>query len=75
MEWEILEHLVRCRGRVVSRDSLSLHLYKRLPSPYDRAIDTHISRIRRKLGEGRKMILSVRGAGYQLRIGVERKES
>lgn len=73
MEWEILEHLMRCRGRVVSRDSLSLHLYKRLPSPYDRAIDTHISRIRRKLGEGRDMILSVRGAGYQLRAGAARK--
>jgi DNA-binding response OmpR family regulator len=73
MEWEILERLMRCRGRVVSRDALSLHLYKRLPSPYDRAIDTHISRIRRKLGAGRDMILSIRGAGYQLRTGAERE--
>ncbi|HLH41481.1 MAG TPA: response regulator transcription factor [Bryobacteraceae bacterium] len=73
MECEILEHLIRCRGRVVSRDALSLHLYKRLSSPYDRAIDTHISRIRRKLGAGRNMILSIRGAGYQLRTGGERE--
>jgi two-component system, OmpR family, response regulator CpxR len=68
MECAILEHLMRCRGRVVSRDSLSLNLYNRLASPFDRSIDTHISRIRRKLGERGDLILGIRGAGYQLRL-------
>ena len=66
MECEILEQLLRSAGRVVSRDQLSLHLYHRVASPYDRSIDTHVSRIRRKLGEGRNLITSVRGTGYQL---------
>jgi two-component system response regulator CpxR len=67
MECEILEQLLRSSGRVVSRDQLSLHLYNRPASPFDRTIDTHVSRIRRKMGEGRDLILSVRGTGYQLR--------
>ena len=67
MECEILERLMRFCGRVVSRDSLTLHLYNRLASPLDRSVDTHVSRIRRKLGSGRTMLLSIRGIGYQLR--------
>jgi DNA-binding response OmpR family regulator len=66
MECEILEQLVLSPGQAVSRDQLSLHLYKRMASPFDRSIDTHVSRIRRKMAEGRSMILSIRGTGYQL---------
>jgi DNA-binding response OmpR family regulator len=67
MECEILLQLMRSCGRVVSRDSLSLHLYDRLPTPFDRSVDQHVSRLRQKLGFGRNMILSIRGVGYQLR--------
>src|ERR1035441_3834991 len=66
MECEVLEQLLRSSGQVVSRDQLSLHLYNRPASAFDRSIDTHISRIRRKMGVGRDLILSVRGTGYQL---------
>jgi DNA-binding response OmpR family regulator len=66
MECEVLEQLLRFRGTVVSRDQLSLHLYKRPATAFDRSIDTHVSRIRRKMGDGRDLILSVRGTGYQL---------
>jgi two-component system response regulator CpxR len=66
-ECEILERLMRSRGRVVSRDELSLLMYNRPASPFDRAIDTHVSRIRRKLGEGRGMIMAMRGVGYLLK--------
>jgi DNA-binding response OmpR family regulator len=67
MEVEILECLMGSFGKVVSRDRLSLRLYNRLAAPFERNIDTHVSRIRRKMGEGRGMILSVRGTGYQIR--------
>lgn len=67
MESEILEQLLHSTGRVVSRDALSLKLYNRLAAANDRSVDTHVSRIRRKLGEARDLILSVRGTGYQLR--------
>lgn len=66
MEWEILDKLTRCFGRTVTRDELSLHLHGRLSSPDQRAVDTHVARIRRKLGEARGMIVSVRGTGYQV---------
>lgn len=66
MECEVLEQLMRSCGQVVSRDQLCLHLYNRTATAFDRAVDTHISRIRRKMGGGRGMILSVRGTGYQL---------
>ncbi|MGA3203186.1 MAG: response regulator transcription factor [Bryobacteraceae bacterium] len=67
MEIEILEYLMRSFGKAVSRERLCLRLYNRLPAPFDRTIDTHVSRIRRKIGDGREMILSVRGTGYQIR--------
>jgi len=67
MEVEILECLMISFGKVVSRDRLSLRLYNRLSAPFERNIDTHVSRIRRKMGDGRGMILSVRGTGYQIR--------
>lgn len=66
MECDVLEQLMRSRGRVVSRDQLSLYLYNRPATAFDRSIDTHISRIRRKMKDGRDMILSIRGTGYQL---------
>lgn len=66
MECEVLEQLMRSNGHVVSRDQLSLHLYSRTATAFDRSVDTHISRIRRKMGDGRAMILSIRGTGYQL---------
>jgi two-component system response regulator CpxR len=68
MESEILESLMRSRGRVVSRDQLTRQLYNRESSPLDRSIDTHVSRIRRKIGADKEIILSVRGTGYQLRL-------
>jgi DNA-binding response OmpR family regulator len=67
MEVEILECLMGSFGKVVSRDRLSMRLYNRLSAPFERNIDTHVSRIRRKMGAGRRMILSVRGTGYQIR--------
>jgi len=75
MECEILERLMRSCGRAVSRDSLTLHLYNRLASPLDRSVDTHISRIRRKMGKRRTMLLSIRGIGYQLRCPAEDQQS
>ncbi|MBN9657950.1 MAG: response regulator transcription factor [Acidobacteria bacterium] len=63
-EYEILEQLMRAAGRPVSRDEISLRLYQREASPFDRSIDVHLSHIRRKLGESGSMIRTIRGAGY-----------
>jgi DNA-binding response OmpR family regulator len=66
MECVILELLMRECGRVVSRDQISLQLYGRTATAFERSVDTHVSRIRRKLREGGRLIVSVRGSGYQL---------
>ena len=63
-EYDVLEYLVRAAGRIVSRDELMAVVVQRDPSPFDRALDVHISRLRRKLGVRRLLIRTVRGAGY-----------
>jgi two-component system, OmpR family, response regulator CpxR len=66
MECDILEALMHECGRTVTRDQIVLRLYQREASPFERSVDTHISRIRRKLGQSRWAIISIRGSGYQL---------
>ncbi len=63
-EYDVLEYLVRAAGRIVSRDELMAVVVQRDASPWDRALDVHISRLRRKLGGRRQLIQTVRGTGY-----------
>lgn len=66
-ERALLEVLLRDAGRVVSREQLSKDVLGRRFSPLDRAIDVHVSNLRKKLGpgrEGRARIRTVRGEGY-----------
>lgn len=66
VEFDILEHLMRAAGRVLSRDQLMEALYGRKATPFDRAMDMHISHLRKKLEcGGRTLIKTVRGVGYQ----------
>lgn len=65
IEFDILQFLMQAAGRVVSRDMLMEQLYQRKASPFDRAIDVHISHLRRKLERGTTVIRTVRGVGYQ----------
>lgn len=66
VEFEILEVLHTGAGRVVSRDELAQRLYQRDATAFDRAIDVHVSHIRKKLEGLSAKILTVRGVGYQL---------
>ena len=64
VEFDILDVLMSAAGRVVSRDDISLRLYQREASPFDRSIDVHLSHIRRKLGDAGALIRTIRGSGY-----------
>lgn len=64
IEYEILEILVRSAGQVVSRDDLARYLYNRQANPLERALDVHVSHLRKKLEHGRTLIRTVRGVGY-----------
>ncbi len=64
IEYDILEILVRSAGRVVSRDDLARFLYNRQANPLERALDVHVSHLRKKLENGGALIRTVRGVGY-----------
>lgn len=62
-EFKLLLTLVQNRGRVLSRERLIDLAWGRDVAVTDRAVDTHIVNLRRKLGA--ELIASVRGMGYR----------
>ena len=64
MGFDLLEMLMRSAGRVVSRDEITVALFQREATPYDRFLDVHISHLRKKLDAGRSLIRTIRGVGY-----------
>jgi two-component system, OmpR family, response regulator CpxR len=68
IEFNVLEHLLRNRGSVVSRESLAESALGRKLGMLDRSIDVHVSRLRRKLSDcaagNEDLIKAVRGSGY-----------
>jgi two-component system response regulator CpxR len=64
LEFDLLEMLMRSAGRVVSREEITMALFEREATPYDRFLDVHVSHLRKKLEGGRKLIRAVRGVGY-----------
>jgi two-component system response regulator CpxR len=69
VEYDLLEYLVRAAGRAVSRDELTAALYRRRATPFDRALDVHVSNLRKKLGRHGARIRTVRGVGYLFQAG------
>jgi DNA-binding response OmpR family regulator len=70
VEYELLLALARSAGRVRTREQLLLEAADRDFEAFDRAIDVHISFLRRKLGDdprAPRFIETVRGAGYRMR--------
>jgi two-component system OmpR family response regulator len=66
IEFNVLEVLMRSAGRVVSKNEISEQALGRPLARFDRSIDVHLSSIRQKLGDGGKLIRTVRGLGYHL---------
>ena len=66
IEFNVLEVLMRNAGRVVSKQEISENALGRPLARFDRSIDVHLSAIRQKLGDGARMIRTVRGLGYHL---------
>jgi DNA-binding response OmpR family regulator len=64
IEFDLLALLMRRAGKIVTREEISLSVLKREAEPYDRVLDVHVSRIRKKLESGRNLIRTIRGAGY-----------
>jgi DNA-binding response OmpR family regulator len=64
LEFDLLDLLISAGGRIVTRDEITSTLLERESSPYDRALDVHISHLRRKLEGAGAMIRTIRGVGY-----------
>lgn len=70
-EFELLRCLAEAPGEIISKDDLSNRALGRRHMPYDRSIDTHMSNVRRKLGDAgvsNPSIQSRRGVGYCLLV-------
>jgi len=70
-EFKLLSAILTAKGRVLSRDQLMDRAMGADVFVTDRAIDVHITAVRKKLGEYSWMIHTVRGVGYRL---LEKKE-
>jgi len=71
VEFALLCTLVEQPGRIFSRDQLMNEMYSDYRIVNDRAVDTHIKNLRKKLSEvepGREYIEAVYGVGYRIRI-------
>jgi two-component system phosphate regulon response regulator PhoB len=64
-EFRLLEDLAANRGKVRSRDQILTAVWGHSFEGYSRTVDTHVRRLRAKLGEGSKMIETIRGIGYR----------
>ena len=67
-ELKLLEYLLRHKNRVVTRTMLLEEVWDYRFDPHTSLIDTHISRLRRKIDEGfpQPLLHTVRGSGYRL---------
>jgi two-component system phosphate regulon response regulator PhoB len=67
IEYKLLLTLLQRRGRVQTRDALLQDVWGHLPGLTTRTIDTHVQRLRKKIGAAADYITTLRGVGYRFR--------
>ncbi|NBX77044.1 MAG: DNA-binding response regulator [Proteobacteria bacterium] len=65
-EFKLLHAMMKNRGRVLTRERLIELVQGEGVSVIDRAIDTHIFGLRKKLGECANLVETIRGVGYRV---------
>lgn len=68
IEFRILEHLLRFPGKVLTRASIIEQIQGDNYFVEDRTVDVHIANIRKKIGDNRSYLETVRGIGYRLKL-------
>jgi two-component system, OmpR family, phosphate regulon response regulator PhoB len=66
LEFKLLSTFMARLGRVQSREQLLEDVWEMSPDVETRTVDTHVKRLREKLGSGRELLETVRGVGYRL---------
>ena len=67
VEFKLLSMLMHRPGRVQARDRLLNEVWGYETAIDTRTVDTHVRRLREKLGKSAGVIETVRGFGYRLR--------
>jgi DNA-binding response OmpR family regulator len=73
VEFELLGALMGSPGQILTREHLTELVLERKFNPFDRSLDMHVSRLRRKLDDAAKLgdqIKTIRSVGYQLAVPV-----
>ena len=65
LEFKLLKHLLKRKGRVQTRDQLLGDVWGYSSEVTTRTVDTHIKRLREKLGKTGDFIQTIRGVGYR----------
>ncbi|KLV07538.1 transcriptional regulator [Photobacterium aquae] len=68
-ELALLSYFIQHPGKIISKQDLSLEVLGKRLAPFDRAIDMHVSNLRKKLpvrDDGKAWIKTLRGKGYLL---------
>ena len=65
LEFKLLKHLLKRKGRVQTRDQLLGDVWGYSSEVTTRTVDTHIKRLREKLGKPGDLIQTIRGVGYR----------
>ena len=71
-EFAMLHHFVQHPGQVLTKEELSLHVLGKRLARFDRAVDMHVSNVRKKVPDwedGKPRIKTLRGKGYLLTQG------
>lgn len=74
LEFRLLVDLATRRGRVQSRDSLLERVWGYAQGIETRTVDTHVKRLREKLGTAGDHVETVRGVGYRFRSSLSSQE-
>jgi two-component system phosphate regulon response regulator PhoB len=65
-EFRLLEDLIRAKGRVRTRETLLSEVWGYDSEVLSRTVDTHVRRLRAKLGPASDWLVTVRGVGYRI---------
>ena len=65
LEFKLLKNLLKRKGRVQTRDQLLGDVWGYSSEVTTRTVDTHIKRLREKLGKPGELIQTIRGVGYR----------
>ncbi|HRE06639.1 MAG TPA: response regulator transcription factor [Opitutaceae bacterium] len=65
-EFKLLKLLMERRGRVQTREHLLIHVWNYETEIETRTVDTHVRRLREKLGTEADWIETIRGVGYRM---------